>query len=96
VPLTALVAVPNKPEVPTPKKREFVDISPEALLGLSNQKDLTRVQTDLMIKPYIGKWLRVTGAITDIYPNAVALRTTEGKPSAGGLAFDVILIVDDV
>jgi hypothetical protein len=95
VPLPAVVEVPAKPEVPAPKKREFVDVLPETLLGLSTKKDLTRVQADLMIKPYIGKWLRVTGTITDIYPNAVALRTIEGKPSPGGLLFDVILIVDD-
>ena len=95
MPPILLAEVSAKPEMIAPKKREFVDVLPETLLGLSNQEKLTRVQTDLMMKPYIGKWLRVTGTITDIYPNAVALRTIEGKPSPGGLLFDVILIVDD-
>jgi hypothetical protein len=48
-----------------------------------------------MLEPYIGKWMRVTGTITDIYPNAVALRTKEGKLDPGDLLFDVILLVDE-
>jgi hypothetical protein len=37
-----------------PDKRDFVDVTPEYLLNLRNQKDLTEIQTDLMLKPFLG------------------------------------------
>jgi hypothetical protein len=95
VPVALLAEVSAKPEMPAPKKREFIDVSVETLVGLCNQENLTRVQTDRLVKPYIGKWMRVTGIVTDIFPSAVALRTKEAKPPPGMLLFDVILIVAD-
>jgi hypothetical protein len=94
--LPRIAAVPPKPE-PTPEPikeepREFVNTTPEYLLGIRRQENLTRIQTDKLLSPYFGKWLKVTGTVTQIYDRITWVRIGEAVP---GKTLSVILIVKD-
>ena len=65
----------SKPKEP----REFVDTTPEYLLGL--RKDLSSFQYSKLVEPYIGKWLSVTGTVDNICDGFVVLREQIGAPA---------------
>ena len=74
-PTTSLVttasAPPSDATEQKPEKREFVDITPTFLIGIMSDSTRTRVQNQRVIEPYIGKWLKITGNVNDIYPNSI-------------------------
>jgi hypothetical protein len=72
--------------------RQFVDIIHDTLLKLRAQQNLTRVQTDRMLAPYIGKWIRVTGVVNDIFQKILFLKVEPAEPARG---WNVTLKYDD-
>ena len=64
-----------KKEVP----REFVDTTPEYLLSIRRREGLSRVQTDKIIEPYLGKWMKVEGAVSEIYKHTVWIEAGEER-----------------
>jgi len=89
------ISVPAVETAPEPIKedhpREFVDTTPEYLLGIRRQDHLTRIQTDRIINPYLGKWMKVTGTVAQIYDRITWLRIGEVVP---GKTLSVILVVE--
>jgi len=75
-----------------PEEREFVNVSPEYLLGIRSQENLTRVQTDKILVPFYGKWLKVNGVITEIYETIVWLRIGD---KSDGRRQHVMLFLND-
>ena len=67
------------PESAKKRGREFIDTTPEYLIGLRNQENMSRVQTDKVIAPYIGKWIAATGTIHEIFEHALILDIGEDK-----------------
>jgi hypothetical protein len=53
----------------TPEERVFLEADTRFFLGL--YKDRTTIQADALAAPYIGKWIRVSGAIEDISADTV-------------------------
>jgi hypothetical protein len=47
-----------------PEERMVVDVTPAYLVGFFN--DHTSIQARKLTEPYIGKWLRVSGALSDV------------------------------
>jgi hypothetical protein len=80
---------------PEPKKeepREFVDTTPEYLLTIRSSEGMSRVQTDKVLAPYLGKWMKITGTVREVYPNLVSLQMGEGH---GDKARNATLQIDD-
>jgi hypothetical protein len=84
----AVPVIEHTTESPKEEPREFVDTTPEYLLGLRKEKNRTQVQTDKLVEPYLGKWIRVSGTIYDIYDSFVVLRDGE-ESSAVYLMYDM-------
>jgi hypothetical protein len=98
LPLPLVAAVPPSAAavepVPEPIKeapREFINTTPEYLLGIRRQENLTRIQTDKLLSPYIGKWLKVTGTVTQIYDRITWIRI---GPVVQGDTLSVLLVVN--
>ncbi len=53
--------------------RQFVQTSREQLLGL--YKDRTSLEGDRLARPYLGKWMSVSGLVRDIRPRGTPGRT---------------------
>lgn len=69
-------AAPIPPTLPTPNittklvgSRIVVDVTPEYLTGLFSQH--LNVQAKRLIEPYIGKWMKLSGPLGDVYFNQV-------------------------
>jgi hypothetical protein len=62
-----------KPEENKDKPKSFIDVAPSSLLEMRNKEGLTRVQTDRMLAPYIGKWIKYTGPIKNVSERHVVL-----------------------
>ena len=65
--------------------RIFVDVAPSYLSGLL--KDRLDIQGRKLVEPYIGKWLSLTGAVTDVYFDSVMMHLDPIK------AIDSILLL---
>ena len=88
---------PPKPSVVEPKPipeppREFVDITPEYLYGLG-AKGLTTVQTNLLVRPLIGKWMRLVGFVLQVSESVVILRS-ENDPDVI-IPYMIVLEISD-
>lgn len=77
---------PRTVKLPKSDKRVFTDISPEDLIGLYKNKSY--IQATKTVKPYIGKWLRVSGIVSNVYEDFVIFRDRE-KYMTVHLNFDV-------
>jgi hypothetical protein len=51
----------KRPQAPT---RVYVDVTPEELVGFF--KNVTAMQGDRLVQPYIGKWITLSGPLGDI------------------------------
>jgi hypothetical protein len=56
------------------KERVFVDVTPDYLLKIKRQKNLTAIQSDRVLEPYMGKWIKVTGKIVQMFERMTFLR----------------------
>jgi len=95
-PPAAVVEPAPQPIKPQPIKeapREFANTTPEYLMGIRRQENLTRVQTDKLLSPYLGKWMKVTGTVAQIYNRVTWL--TLGDNMKPGERLSVILVVSD-
>jgi hypothetical protein len=70
------LTVTEKPQAAAkkPEKREFLQVTVEYLINFRRDEKYTHVQSERMIEPYIGKWMRVEGTIHEIYKGSVYLR----------------------
>jgi len=65
------------------EKKIFIDVSPGYLIDL--HKESTTAQGDVLLSPYIDKWIRVTGRIRDVsvihaaHANLVQMLDRDGK-----------------
>lgn len=87
--LVVLVAVPIVIRFTTGQQREFVSVSPSYLEKLRNGRS-TR-DANRLVAPYIGKWIRVSGTVTDIEDGNVftfghATVSVADKDAENGLA----------
>lgn len=73
--------------------REFANTTPEYLMSIRGQENLTRVQTDKLLSVYLGKWMKVTGTVSQIYHRITWL--TLGENTKPGERLSVILVVSD-
>jgi len=64
-----------------PKPREFVDITPAALITLRRQPNLTAIQAERVLAPYVGKWLKITGGVHDVSQNILWLNVPAKPPN---------------
>jgi hypothetical protein len=55
---------PAQPDTPEPEERTFVDVTSRYLVGLF--EGLTNVQAAPLTKPFIGKWIRVSGPLGNV------------------------------
>jgi hypothetical protein len=67
----ASAAVPPAPHVvaPSVEERIFVDVTPEHMTGLYDTH--FTVHARRVIETYIGKWIKVSGPLGDVYPKQV-------------------------
>jgi hypothetical protein len=57
-----------------PKERIFVDVTPQFLVGL--RKGRTTAEGARLLRPYVGKWMKLSGPVNDVSPP-----DTSGRPS---------------
>jgi hypothetical protein len=63
-PQTNAATTPNNSPITLPDQRIIVGISPQELCGF--YANVTSAQGDRLIKPYIGKWMRLSGEVSDV------------------------------
>lgn len=80
--VTAPTAPPNQP----PGKREIIDTTPEYLMGL--YQDKSTFQGDQLLKPFVGKWMRLTQTINDITENQIWSNLPSAKARQIVMYFD--------
>jgi hypothetical protein len=61
------VIIPEVKLRPQYSGREMVDVTPDYLMGLFDQH--TSIQAQRLIEPYIGKWMKISGKLSDIMDN---------------------------
>ena len=45
---------------------QFIDVSTDFLFGIYQDKKYTQIQSDKLAEPYLGKWLKFSGRISEI------------------------------
>jgi hypothetical protein len=71
--LVRSLTTPTKPKKDNGEvERIFVDATPAYLTGLL--KDRLVIHGQKLVEPYIGKWLSITGAVTDVDYDSVTMR----------------------
>jgi hypothetical protein len=55
--------------VTEPTTSEIIDVAPEYLMSL--YKDVMSSQGDSLLKPYVGKWMRLIQTVSDVKDNSV-------------------------
>jgi hypothetical protein len=64
-----------KPSQKIPKEQIFVDVTPQFLVELKRGR--TTAEGATLLHPYIGKWMKLSGPISDVSPPDLS-----GRPSA--------------
>jgi len=59
-------AQPTVSPLPSPSAREVLDVEPETLLAFF--KKYNSAQAQKLVDAYIGKWVRFTGEVADVFP----------------------------
>lgn len=69
-PPSALASSPSENRASSPEKEQVVDVEPQYLTGLFEKH--TSIQAQELVKPFIGKWMNVSGPLG----NAIPIRPT--------------------
>ncbi len=92
-PITQTVQEKVDIEQEIPKEKEFVDVTPQYLQGLRRQKNISSVQIDRILAPYIGKWIKVTGVVTEVYRSTLWLRVSYEPKKLGEEHYNVMVML---
>jgi hypothetical protein len=63
--VTTALPSPQRPAVPETRLYVPESVNPDVLTALRN--DRTSIQSEPLILPYIGKWIRFTGSVQNVY-----------------------------
>jgi hypothetical protein len=76
-----------------PDEREFIDVTPQYLLGLRRTPTLTQLQISRLLEPHLRKWIKITALIDDIMETGVALEVPTDEQERG-IKSRVVALVD--
>jgi len=73
------------------RPKEFLQVTPEYLLSIREDRKYTSVQIDRMLEPYIGKWMKIDGSIRDISSSCLMVRIPRPSEKYEDYYFDIAL-----